>query len=198
MANLLEEVQLWKTSAEREKVRNLAEVYALINSLQFLQKAFIKDCIKEDKYASLCRRLLSQLKEAFVLVKNEYSSIEAFMEKYKMDCPGALKVIKEGPTVQDDGYKLLVHTTELFITALDRLNVNQLAKDEIQPDIDALWKAMNGLSILPPNFDGKEKMRQWLDVMDPMGASDSLTSEQGRQLQFDLDTAYCQFKSIIQ
>ncbi|KAM3188151.1 hypothetical protein ACTXT7_000920 [Hymenolepis weldensis] len=178
-------------------IRNLAEVYALINSLQFLQKAFIKDCIKEDKYASLCRRLLSQLKEAFVLVKNEYPTIEVFMEKYKMDCPGALKVIKEGPTVQDDGNKLLVHTTELFITALDRLNLNHIAKDEIQPDIDALWKAMNGLSILPANFDGKEKMRQWLDVMEPMGASDSLTTEQGRQLQFDVETAYVQFKSII-
>ncbi|VDO04860.1 unnamed protein product [Rodentolepis nana] len=167
MANLLEEVQLWKTSAEREKVRNLAEVYALINSLQFLQKAFIKDCIKEDKYASLCRRLLSQLKEAFVLVKNEYPSYEACIYLHCLNCV-SLRVFP-------------------FINCI-----------QIQPDIDSLWKAMNGLSILPPNFDGKEKMRHWLDVMEPMGASDSLTTEQGRQLQFDVETAYGQFKSIIQ
>ncbi|KAM7539065.1 hypothetical protein Aperf_G00000047717 [Anoplocephala perfoliata] len=197
MANLYEEVQLSRTPLEREKIRNLAEVYALINSLQFLQNAFIKDCIKEDKYIASCRKLISQFKEAFVLVKAEYPTVESFMEKYMMDCPLALKVIKEGPTIQDDGYQHIVRCTELFITALDRLSLNQLAKDEIQPDIDALWKTMEGLSILPSNFDGKKKMRHWLDVMAPMGASDRLTTEQGRQLQFDMETAFTHFKSIV-
>ncbi|VDD79732.1 unnamed protein product [Mesocestoides corti] len=115
-----------------------------------------------------------------------------------MDCPGALKVIKEGPTNQDDGNKLLVHCTELFITALDRLNMNQLAKDEIQPDIRHLWETMNGLSLLPADFEGKERMKHWLDIMEPMGASEELSPSQGRQLQFDVETSYNKFKSIIQ
>ncbi|CUT99238.1 Vacuolar protein sorting associated protein [Echinococcus multilocularis] len=196
MANLYEEVQLWKTPSEREKIRNLAEVYALINTLQFLQKAYIKDCIKEQEYATSCRKLLSQFKGAFSLVKSEFLTVESFVEKYKMDCPGALKVINEGLTIEDRDKKLLIRCTELFITTIDRLNMDQLAKDQIQPDIRNLWECMHGLSFIPSDFDGKKRIKHWLDVMEPMDASEELSPTQGRQLLFDMETSFDKFKSI--
>ncbi|KAL5106111.1 hypothetical protein TcWFU_002693 [Taenia crassiceps] len=196
MANLYEEVQLWKTPAEREKIRNLAEVYALINTLQFLEKAYIKDCIKEGEYVTSCQKLLSQFKGAFSLVKSEFSTVESFMEKYKMDCPGALKVIKEGVAFKDRDKKLLINCTELFVTIMDKVSMNRLAKDEIQPDIRNLWESMNGLSFIPSDFDGKKRLRHWLDVLEPMDASGELSPTQGRQLLLDLTTSYDSFKSI--
>ena len=45
MANLYEEIRLYRTSIDREKVDNLADLYAVINSLQALEKAHIKDCV---------------------------------------------------------------------------------------------------------------------------------------------------------
>ncbi|KAL5964153.1 hypothetical protein TSMEX_008098, partial [Taenia solium] len=196
MANLYEEVQLCKTPGERERFRNLAEVYALINTLQFLQKAYIKDCIKESEYVTSCRKLLSQFKGAFSLVKSEFSTVESFMEKYKMDCPGALKVIKEGVAFQDRDKNLLINCTELFVTIMDKLSMSRLAKDEIQPDIRSLWESMNGLSFIPSDFDGKKKIKDWLDILEPMDASDELSPTQGRQLLLDINTSYGDFKSI--
>lgn len=45
MDNLYEEVRLYRSSREREKYDNLADLYAVINSLQALEKAHIKDCV---------------------------------------------------------------------------------------------------------------------------------------------------------
>ena len=43
--NLYEEVRLYRTAEERERYDNMADLYAVINSLQALEKAHIKDCI---------------------------------------------------------------------------------------------------------------------------------------------------------
>lgn len=43
--HLYEEVRLYRSSREREKYDNLADLYAVINSLQALEKAHIKDCV---------------------------------------------------------------------------------------------------------------------------------------------------------
>nr|CDS18516.1 vacuolar protein sorting associated protein 28 [Echinococcus granulosus] len=113
-----------------------------------------------------------------------------------MDCPGALKVINEGLTIEDRDKKLLIRCTELFITTIDRLNMDQLAKDQIQPDIRNLWECMHGLSFIPSDFDGKKRIKHWLDVMEPMDASEELSPTQGRQLLFDMETSFDKFKSI--
>ena len=38
------EIKLYKGAKEREKYDNLANVFAIINTLQQLEKAFIRDC----------------------------------------------------------------------------------------------------------------------------------------------------------
>lgn len=43
--NLFEEVRLNRTARERELYDNLADLYAVVNSLQALEKAHIKDCV---------------------------------------------------------------------------------------------------------------------------------------------------------
>ena len=43
--NLFEEVRLNRTAREREMYDNLADLYAVVNSLQALEKAHIKDCV---------------------------------------------------------------------------------------------------------------------------------------------------------
>ena len=45
---------------------------------------------------------------------------------------------------------------------MDKLKLGIQANDEIQPDLRELIDAMNKLSILPSNFDGKAKIQKWL------------------------------------
>jgi hypothetical protein len=43
--NLFQEVRLGRNATERERYDNMAELYAVINSLECLEKAYIRDCI---------------------------------------------------------------------------------------------------------------------------------------------------------
>jgi hypothetical protein len=47
---------------------------------------------------------------------------------------------------------------------MDKLKLGIQANDEIQPDLRELIDAMNKLSILPSNFDGKAKIQKWLVI----------------------------------
>lgn len=80
---------------------------------------------------------------------------------------------------------------------MDKLRLEIKAKDELHLDISDLMDTMNRLSILPSDFEGKEKVRYWLTTLNAMHASDELTEQQVRQLLFDLDSAYSAFNKIL-
>ena len=43
--NLDEEVRLYTTSAAREKTENLATLYSIIVSLEYLERAYVRDSV---------------------------------------------------------------------------------------------------------------------------------------------------------
>lgn len=77
---LYEEVKLSKSAREREKYDNMAELYAVINTLQSLEKAYIKDAVQPREYTGACSKLLVQYKAAFKLVQGDFSTVEQFMK----------------------------------------------------------------------------------------------------------------------
>ncbi|CAH8659479.1 unnamed protein product [Schistosoma rodhaini] len=200
---LYEEVKLYRTAREREKYDNLAELYAVINTIQCLQKAYIKDYVESKEYTAACSKLLVQYKAAFKQVQgDEFATIEDFMRKYKMDCPAALERIKEGRpiTIKDDKQninKSIADTVSLFITIMDKLRLDIRAVDEIHPDLRELYETLYRLSILPSDFEGKDRVKAWLDKMDQMQASDELSEAEVRQMLFDLDSGYNAFNRTL-
>lgn len=56
---------------------------------------------------------------------------------------------------------------------------------------------MNRLTLLPQDFEGKLKIKEWLDKMSSMRASDELNDEQVRQLIFDMESSYNAFNKIL-
>lgn len=68
---LYEEVKLYRHAREREKFDNMADLYALINTLQNLEKAYIWDCITPQEYTASCSKYLVQYKVAFKQVQSE-------------------------------------------------------------------------------------------------------------------------------
>lgn len=47
--NLDEEVKLYNNKRERQKYENLSDLFAIIVSLDYLEKAYVRDAIKEDE-----------------------------------------------------------------------------------------------------------------------------------------------------
>ncbi len=87
--NLDEPLKLYESTQQREIYESLAELYSIIVTLDFLEKCYIRDIIKDhDEYTSTCLRLLAQWN---TLLKNEnvaseFESLEKFKEKYNVSC----------------------------------------------------------------------------------------------------------------
>ncbi|XP_058421271.1 vacuolar protein sorting-associated protein 28 homolog isoform X2 [Diceros bicornis minor] len=133
---LYEEVKLYKNAREREKYDNMAELFAVVKTMQALEKAYIKDCVTPNEYTAACSRLLVQYKAAFRQVQgSEISSIDEFCRKFRLDCPLAMERIKEDRpiTIKDDKGNLnrcIADVVSLFITVMDKLRLEIRAMDE--------------------------------------------------------------------
>ncbi|XP_006038351.1 vacuolar protein sorting-associated protein 28 homolog [Alligator sinensis] len=199
---LYEEVKLYKNAREREKYDNMAELFAVVKTMQALEKAYIKDCVSPNEYTAACSRLLVQYKAAFKQVQgSEISSIDEFCRKFRLDCPLAMERIKEDRpiTIKDTSspYVPWLGEPSLFITVMDKLRLEIRAMDEIQPDLRELMETMNRMSHLPPDFEGRQKVNQWLQTLSGMSASDELDDSQVRQMLFDLESAYNAFNRFL-
>lgn len=200
---LYEEVKLYRHAREREKYDNMADLYALINTLQNLEKAYIWDCITPQEYTASCSKYLVQYKVAFKQVQSdEFPTVDAFVKKFRLDCPAALERIKEDRpiTIKDDKgntSKCIADIVSLFITLMDKLRLEIKAMDELHPELRDLVDTMNRLSLIPETFEGKEKVANWLSTLNAMQASDELSESQVRQLLFDLETSYAAFNNLL-
>ncbi|XP_056636199.1 vacuolar protein sorting-associated protein 28 homolog [Diorhabda carinulata] len=200
---LYEEVKLYHNAREREKYDNLADLYAVINTLQHLEKAYIRDCVVAKEYTGACSKLLVQYKAAFRQVKSdEFPTPDAFVKKYRLDCPAALERIKEDRpiTIKDDKgntSRCIADIVSLFITIMDKLRLDIRSMDNLHPDVRDLVDTMNRLSILPSDFDGKQKVAEWLNTLNEMQASDELSESQIRQFLCDLESAYASFNKVL-
>ncbi|XP_018325041.1 vacuolar protein sorting-associated protein 28 homolog [Agrilus planipennis] len=200
---LYEEVKLFQNSREREKFDNLADLYAVINTIQQLEKAYIRDCVPSKEYTGACSKLLVQYKAAFKQVKSdEFPTVDVFVRKYRLDCPAALERIREDRpiTIKDDKgntSKCIADIVSLFITLMDKLRLQIKAMDDLHPELRDLVDTMNRLSILPAEYEGKQKVAEWLATLNSMQASDELSDSQVRQLLFDLEAAYSEFNKVL-
>lgn len=200
---LYEEVKLYRHAREREKYDNQADLFALVSTLQNLEKAYIRDCVTPQEYTAACSKLLVQYKVAFKLVQgDEFPTIDSFVKKFRLDCPAALERIREDRpiTIKDDKgntSKCIADIVSLFITIMDKLRLEIKAMDELHPELRDLVDTMNRLSLIPENFEGKEKVNNWLSTLNSMQASDELSEGQVRQLLFDLESAYSAFNNLL-
>lgn len=74
---------------------NMAELYAVVSTLQHLEKAYMRDCVRAQEYTAACSRLLVQYSVAFKQVRgDDFPNIEAFISKYRVRQLYILLVIK--------------------------------------------------------------------------------------------------------
>jgi len=203
------EVKLWNDKREREMYDNFAELYAIIKATEKLEKGYVRDIISSSQYETECQKLIAHFKTLASTFKDTVPSIERFADTYKMDCPAAInRLVTSGvpATVEHRAAAAASSTTSAavvaecvqnFITAMDSLKLNMVAVDQVHPLLSDLSASLNKLSILPPDFEGKTKMKEWILRLSKMGAADELTEQQARQLHFDLESSYNSFMAAL-
>ncbi|KAJ7621082.1 vacuolar protein sorting-associated protein 28 [Roridomyces roridus] len=214
--SLDEEVRLYTTNAERDQIGNLATLFGIVVSLDYLERAYVRDSITSAEYSPACTRLLSQYKTSLQLVSEVVPDIDHFMSRYRMDHPAALHRIRVGvpATVEHSSEagpetgKWVAETTQSFITFMDALKLRLRAKDQLHPILQDLvtgYARFKGSK----DWEGRSRMVSWqvssvllqssiqrlsrLITLNGMSASEEITEEQSRQLLFDVDHAYAEF-----
>ena len=200
--NLNQEVKLYQSSRDREDFDNRANLFSIIQTIQALEIAYIKDAVSPKDYHQACSKLLEQSKAAFGLVKQSFKDVDEFVKRYHMECPAALQRIKDGKPLaiheeNRNESRLIADVVSMFLTLLDRLRLDIMANDQLQPDVKDLLDAMDKMRSLPKDFEGRKAVQGWLDVLKDMSASDELTSDQARQMVFDIEGAYNDFNKFL-
>ena len=202
-------MKLYSSSRERERIEALGDLYAIIQTVEVLEKAYIRDSVTADEYTPACSKLITQFKSARNLLRDVVPDIEVFMGEYRMECPAAVNrlltigvpaTVEHGAMHRDDASKSAQHVAEAvhyFITAMDTLKLNLTAVDEIHPVLKDILTGLNAIPTLAPDFEGKTKIKQWLTQLNQMSASDDLSDTQLRQLLFDLEQSYDAFHSAL-
>lgn len=82
--SLDEEVKLSTTAAQRELNESLSDIFSIIIALDFLEKAFVRDSIKQEEYTQTCLRLLGHYKHILKTpaVAQAFGSLDKFKQKY--------------------------------------------------------------------------------------------------------------------
>ncbi|GAA0153019.1 membrane traffic protein [Lithospermum erythrorhizon] len=203
------EVKLWNDKREREMYENFSELFAIIKATEKLEKAYVRDIISPAEYETECQKLIAHFKTLSSSLKDTVPSIERFHDTYRMDCLAALnRLVTSGvpATVEHRTAAAMSVTTSAsvvaecvqnFITAMDSLKLNMIAVDQIHPLLSDLSASLNKLTILPPDFEGKTKMKDWISRLANMRAADELTEQQAWQLHFDLESSYNSFMAAL-
>ncbi|CDZ98020.1 Vacuolar sorting protein VPS28 [Phaffia rhodozyma] len=198
-----EELRLYTTPAERELYDSLATLFSIVVSLEYLERAYVRDSISAKEYTPACTRLLSQYKGILKLVpEREFPSLEAFMERFRMDNPAAVHRLKLGvpATVEHSSGdnnggetgKSVAEVTQSFITLLDALKLNMRAKDQLHPYLSDLMAGYSRFKA-SAEWEGRGRILHWLITLNALSASDEITDEQSRQMLFDIEQAYNEF-----
>ena len=79
MTDLQDEVRLYSNAREREQVDNEAILFALVQTIQMLEKAYIKDAVHPQEYTAACSKLLVQYKVSRSLHAIEFEAINSWV-----------------------------------------------------------------------------------------------------------------------
>jgi len=77
--NLDEEYKLYTSNAEREKYDNQATLYSIILSLEYLERAYVRDSITQAQYVALRNSSNCPTSHVFMAGPSGSSGIDAYM-----------------------------------------------------------------------------------------------------------------------
>lgn len=164
------------------------------------------DKLDDAEYSSVCRKLCSQYQtliesfsfiglDKFVAANKLTSNCSLAVSRLKLGMPGT-EVSNVGPA-EKAVFAVIANTTQSFVTAKDILELGYKDVDQLQPYIQEVVSLLSKVPGLPVSFRGHLSMRNWLSKINQMSAHECLGEEDTRQLSYDLDCAFRDFKEFI-
>ena len=87
--------------------------------------------------------------------------------------------------------------TQKLISAIDVMQLQFKSVDQLAPYIRDIHVALNGFPNLPANFRGLATIKKWIDFFQGKQATDELSEQECRQLQYDLENVMNQFNEEV-
>ncbi|KAL0224443.1 hypothetical protein P9112_003833 [Eukaryota sp. TZLM1-RC] len=194
---------LYNNPRERAEVEKRANMYTLLKSLHYLEDLyFTMTNFDTSQYESHCSELIGKIK---ALQNATGFNPKTFSSEYDMHVDYALKRLDAGiPATQEFGLvkkeinmSAVANTTQLFISAMDCVQMNMLGVDQLHPYLRDLLSHLDSHAHLPTDFVSKELVRKWLKKFSEVGVSHQLSEDEGKQLHHDLDNSYDEFKKSL-
>jgi len=204
--NQNQEVKLYNSNLERERLDTLADLYSIIVAVEHLEKAYIKSSISFEEYTPACSNLISQFKTCQNMLGDSVLNVQHFMNEYKLNCPLAVnRLLKVGvpATVEhgvdnksnkEDG-QYIAKTVTNFISIMDSLDLKVKSVTSLHPMLVELIQNLNKVTPSAVTNECKEKVKNWLITLNKMRVTDELNEEQMKQLRFDLENIYNLFRN---
>eukprot|EP00741_Cyanophora_paradoxa_P015202 tig00020850_g14673.t1 len=208
LANLASkpEMKLANDPKERDRYELMADLYSLLRTLELLEKAYTRDAIAQKDYAPACQKMISQYRASQQAFQQVAPDLQRFAHEYGLQVPSALHRLRAGvpATIEhaatapaEDSAQHIATTTQCFITAMDALKLGYNAVDQLFPILSDLMASMHQIARLKPDFEGKAKVRHWIQELNAMRAHETLAPEQARQMEFDLQNSYNAFMAAL-
>src|SRR3954468_10179477 len=116
-------------------------------------------------------------------------------ERIRIGLPSTVTAPTHNATTSSSNGVGILEATQEFITFLDALKLGLLAKDQLHPLLTEVIQRVN--DVTTGDFEGRGKIVQWLITLNQMKASQSLTEDQARELELDMNASYQGFKATL-
>lgn len=201
-------VELAEDSTDAKLYDELGNFFAIIKATEALEGAYSRALVPSKEYTSECDQLILQFKttESALISSGAIKSSEEFVREYNLCCPRAMeRLIRIGTPAttlyssrdQRGEIVIIAETVQEFITCMDTLQLDQRAVDDLQPALSKLTASLSRVPGLPADFEGRVKLKLWLEKLHSMRADNEISESESRQLKLDLDNAYSSFHAFI-
>lgn len=208
-------MQLADTAAERRALGDEEELFAIMVTTEALENAYIRDLVPATAYKAECARLLRsydlqlrKLRAGGGASAARVADVRAWMASHNLEAPQAyLRLECEKLPATDTHYSndtdrkpdalAVSETTSALIQALDavHLGAGRVEVDRVAPYLASAVESLNRHAWLPA--DVKVRLQDWKRTLGAARASDVLTSEQERQMLFDIESTYNNFRAQL-
>lgn len=202
--------KLYKAKKDKEPYEDMASIFSILTATERLENMWARrGAIHQQDYEKQCDILIQQYNVLKGAIEHTVPSLERFIVDYDMKINFAANRLKAGvPQTASSapGGKALgrvaMNCTSSFITILDCIESNLVEVGTLLPylttltfNLDTMRKnaARNGQDA---NIDIREPY-EWRERLNEMGAHESLTLEQAKQLKVDIDNAYQAFEHTL-
>lgn len=188
------------------------DLFSLLKTTDALERAYVRDYIHAADYERECSKLIQQFRVLWNTLRDQIPSLSDFARRHALDCNYGIRRLESGMTAlsehstpsaaavsgnQNYLLGLVFDLSTQLVTIKDAIELDMTQVITLKPRIEEAYTHITRLTHLPPDFEGRDKMKGWIAKMNLMAAADRLTEGEKEQLRLDIDTLSIQVRAML-